>query len=603
MLVAGDARHRPSGRRGRAGRGRSRGRHGDRAPLLARRRSRRPAVPPGRRRRGTRSRAPRPRDESAGRHARAAGVHPDRCRARLVDRAHADPGRRGRHALPRRLRGCRAVTARRHGARAHPPGARRAPRRHRRPAGGARPRPAQRPAARHRPPPRVVDHSRDRPGDRRGHAQRDRGDAAPSSARRRRRGGGLPEDAPAGPGRGRRRAEHVLAGQRRGGDRRRGAAALAGRRPLHVPRLPRVPPRHRGRPGRAAAGDGHRAGHPARRRPGVGRVRQASAGGTRQGAREAPARADQGQLALHGAPRGTHGLRRREGVRRRRGGRRAPVPRPAVVLCLLRERAAGAAAAREGPPGDGRGRLRPGQPQRQRPAARAGDLPPRRAVPDARGVLGLGRPFGGRPARPRTASALRPPGRLRAVPVVPGVPAPRPVQHRRPPGRAEGADRGHRGGVDRLHRPGRRVVARSAARGDRHARRAVAARPRPGCVAEPDRRGDPRLGRRVRRGSRRGGGGGARREPGPPLPRRLLRRLPRRLLPARRRDRRPGAGGAGRALRPVGHALPPAGTGPGRAPVQDLPHRPGAGTDAGAADPDRSRCRRRRRVAVRHRAR
>ena len=123
-----------------------------------------------------------------------------------------------------------------------------------------------------------------------------------------------------------------------GGQRGPGAAAVAGRHPLHVPRLPGVPPRGRRRRRRTTCAAGrarHRARHPARRPGHVRRVRQAAAAGARQGPREDPAGAGQGQLQVDRAPAGLPRLHRRQDVRRRRrGGRRAPLPR-AVLLGRL----------------------------------------------------------------------------------------------------------------------------------------------------------------------------------------------------------------------------------------------------------------------------
>ena len=105
---------------------------------------------------------------------------------------------------------------------------------------------------------------------------------APAGAHRRARGGrGLAEDAPAGP-RPRRRAglrPHLgqpSAGAGEGHHRLGRAAALARPRPLHLPRLPRVPAGRRARWGRrrrgrrqgAGGGARHRAGHPALGLPG-----------------------------------------------------------------------------------------------------------------------------------------------------------------------------------------------------------------------------------------------------------------------------------------------------------------------------------------------
>ena len=145
---------------------------------------------------------------------------------------------------------------------------------------------------------------------------------------------------------------YVAAAARRRADRARpGVPAVAGRRPLRVPRLPRVPPRARGRRRDPARRSRHRPRHPARGPGPVEGLRQAARGRQGQGPREDPAGAVEGQLARHRAPAGLPRLRRREDLRReRRGQRRAPVPRPALQrgvhrvaslrIPLLREKAA-----------------------------------------------------------------------------------------------------------------------------------------------------------------------------------------------------------------------------------------------------------------------
>ena len=125
------------------------------------------------------------------------------------------------------------------------------------------------------------------------------------------------------------------------GDRRGpGAAALAGRHPLHVPGLPRVPPRGgRRRHGRrrAAGPARHRLRHPALRPGHVHVVREAAPAGAVQGPGEDAAGAGQGQLQGHRAPSGLPRLRRRQDVRReRRGRRRAALPRAVLVRRLHR---------------------------------------------------------------------------------------------------------------------------------------------------------------------------------------------------------------------------------------------------------------------------
>ena len=174
--------------------------------------------------------------------------------------------------------------------------------------------------------------------------------------------------------------------QRRGGRQGAGPAAVAGRRPLHLPRLPRVRPGARGRRRRAARGARHRPGLLRYDQPRSGSLRPADGRGAGQGPRPAAADHHQGQLPLHGAPLGLPRLRRRQDVRRR--GRRhggAALPRPVHLRGLHRVGPAGAGASRRkvarvlersGFTADshsGKDLLRG-----------AGDLPARRAVPDRR---------------------------------------------------------------------------------------------------------------------------------------------------------------------------------------------------------------------------
>ena len=87
-------------------------------------------------------------------------------------------------------------------------------------------------------------------------------------------------------------------------------AGVAGRRALHVPRLPRVPAGAARRRRLPPCGARHRAGHPAGRPGDVGVLRPAARAGEGQGAREDAAGAGQGQLAGHRAPPGLPRLRR-----------------------------------------------------------------------------------------------------------------------------------------------------------------------------------------------------------------------------------------------------------------------------------------------------
>ena len=246
-----------------------------------------------------------------------------------------------------------------------------------------------------------MDARRDRPHRRR-RGGRDHRRPPAGAARRARVRRGLGEDAHPGPRRGRRARPGPAAARGRGAAPGPRLPHLAGRRPLHVPRLPRVPARGGGgcpRGVRPARRPGLRPRHPAPRPGPVRIVRQAAPAGEGQGPREEAARAGEGQLALHRAPPRLPRLRRRQDVRpRRRGRRRAPLPRPVLQRRLHRVGHPHPGAAREGRRGHAPRGLRPAQPRRQGADGHAGELPARRAVPHLARRAGAGR--AGRDERP-----------------------------------------------------------------------------------------------------------------------------------------------------------------------------------------------------------
>ena len=170
----------------------------------------------------------------------------------------------------------------------------------------------------------------------------------------------------------------------RAGARRRdqGVPELAGRRQLHVPRLPRVRPGRRRAIGPLLGADrGLRARHPSRLPASRRRSCQPQGGGVRPSAAD-PA-ADQGQLAFARAPPRVPRLHRRQEVRRGRPrDRRAPLPRPLhdappTRRALDRSRSSGQGQGRTGA-----GRLPAGQPRPQGADRDPRVLPARLAVPD-----------------------------------------------------------------------------------------------------------------------------------------------------------------------------------------------------------------------------
>nr|WP_284287964.1 tryptophan 2,3-dioxygenase family protein [Angustibacter aerolatus] len=183
-------------------------------------------------------------------------------------------------------------------------------------------------------------------------------------------------------------AERLAAEARRGaavGRPRRGgrdppAAALAGRRRLHVRGLPRVRARGRRRRRLAAVGARHRPRGAAWRAAAQRRLRPAPRPGARAGRRPAAAHPDQGQQPLDRAPAGVPRLRRGEGVRRRGAGhRRAAVPGPVHLGGLHRERHPGAGHRHQGAGDPAPQRVPPREPLRQGPAGDPRDVPARRA--------------------------------------------------------------------------------------------------------------------------------------------------------------------------------------------------------------------------------
>ena len=285
---------------------------------------------PGRRLRRRLSALPAGREPPAG-HRQRAGAHADRRGERLDVQPLRRRGRHRRHALPGRLGHQRAVPAGPRHPRRDPPADRRPPRRHRQAASRSLGR-RRRPGGAAEPSCRTTRSSS--PGSTSRSTARPTAPTSsrspptccascPTSARPSRTGRrcatprcASPTSCPSEP-----TADDLRDAGGRGGPR---AAALARRRPLHLPRLPRVRAARsddalrRRRPAPASAScaptrsTAERRGHPvspsfepaARRRP-------------RQGPRAQAAGPDQGQQPRHRAPPVVPRLRRREEVRRR----------------------------------------------------------------------------------------------------------------------------------------------------------------------------------------------------------------------------------------------------------------------------------------------
>ena len=239
-----------------------------------------------------------------------------------------------------------------------------------------------------------------------------------------------------------------------GGRRGRRPAALARRRQPHLPRVPRVRAEGRRRRGLPDPGRRQRPGHPQHgRRPrgadgDVAELRVAAARRARAGPRARAARPEQGELAVHGAPLGVPRLHRRQDVRRRgQVDRRAPVPRPVLLQRLHAEH-----PRHPDPADEGHGTSRPHwttSPARTTPRTCCSSWRPTRATSCSRPttpswpkIAAVGAAPAGAPAH----QAVPAPGRLRAVHVLPGVPAARPLHDAGAPAHREAPDATRIGG-------------------------------------------------------------------------------------------------------------------------------------------------------------
>ena len=238
---------------------------------------------------------------------------------------------------------------------------------------------------------------------------------------------------------------------------------MAGGRPLHVPRLPRVRARRGRRRGRAAPGRGLGARAPARRRAHAARRSPSCPPRVRALAREpqllvltkANARSTvhrPSYLDYVGVKRFDEdgevvGERRFLGLYTTAAYRAAPRDIPVLrrKVAAVIERAA----------------FPRGQPRREGADRDPRDLPARRAVPDRRGRAVRDRDGDPRPRRAPARAAVRAPRPLRALRLLPRLPPARPLQHAEPRAHPGDPARGVRGRERRLRAAAVRVGARA----------------------------------------------------------------------------------------------------------------------------------------------
>ena len=162
-----------------------------------------------------------------------------------------------------------------------------------------------------------------------------------------------------------------------------GTAPLAGRRELHLPRLPRVRPQERIRRGRPGTPGGERPRAAARRSRHPAPDPAPHRGRPEEGPRKARAGHHQGQLPLHRPPLRVPGLHRRQELRRRRQRqRRTPLHRALRHHRVRRIRPRHSGGPRKSRRRPERRGLPARLPLRQGPAGHPRDLPARRTLPD-----------------------------------------------------------------------------------------------------------------------------------------------------------------------------------------------------------------------------
>ena len=170
------------------------------------------------------------------------------------------------------------------------------------------------------------------------------------------------------------------------------------------------------------------------------------------------------QRAVHRAPARAHGLHRGQALRRKGPrDRRAPPARPADRARVQGRRHGRPDRAAQGAPGARAGRAAPWRPRREGAVGDPRLVPARRALPDRRGDALRPRDRDPRPRRAPVRARVRAPRRVRALRLLPRLPAPRALPHRQPP--EDPGDPARRGRRDRdgLRPAAHRVGARAAA--------------------------------------------------------------------------------------------------------------------------------------------